>query len=336
MRGRPLPPFGRFFAVVAFTASLTIGCSTPAESRGTSKAPVLEIHVINVGQGDAILIRCPEGLHELLIDSGELNQRYAQAGTLFKTYLSAIQAASNPIEVVVASHPHSDHIGNMPWVVDTYSIGLYVDDGLPSATATYRTLEEKLTAKAVARRRLNDEAAPDIDFCPLADVRARILRPAGMDYAEDDPNDSSVVLRVDYKATSFLFVGDAEAGEEKLLMDDPATRALLDCDLLKAGHHASETSSRQAFLDAVTPKIVAVSCGKKDAGTNRGFKHPRLRTLKNLLPMAESREGPALEIDAYDSEKLEWTKVKLNTAVYVTSAQGDLVFESDGTTVHKR
>ena len=86
---------------------------------------------------------------------------------------------------------------------------------------------------------------PGIAFCPLADVKARILRPAGMEYSDDDPNNSSVVIRVDYKKTSFLFVGDAEAEEEKLLMDDPATRALLDCDFLKAGHHASETSSKQ-------------------------------------------------------------------------------------------
>ena len=97
-----------------------------------------------------------------------------------------------------------------------------------------------------------------------------------------------------------------------------------------------ETSSRQAFLDVVTPKIMSVSCGVKDVGTNKNFKHPRAKTLRTLLPMAETREGPALEIDAYDSEKLEWVKVKLNTAVYVTSGQGDMVFESDGAAIHKR
>jgi len=336
MRNDRLSFTRRLAAYAVLSAFLAVGCSATGGTTPAVQAPKLEVHVINIGQGDAILIRCPEGTHEMLIDSGELSQRYAQAGNLFKAYLTRLQATDNPIEVVVASHPHSDHIGNMPWVVDHYSIGVYVDDGLIGTSATFRTLEEKLAARQVPRRHLKDDAVPEIQFCPLQDVKVRVLRPRGMDYSDDDPNDSSVIIRLDYGKTSFLFVGDAESGEEKLLMEDPETRPLLDCDFLKAGHHASETSSKQAFLDAVTPKIVAVSCGQKDVGTNKGFKHPRLLTLRHLLPMAETREGPAVEIDAYDSEKLEWVKVKLNSAVYVTSGQGDMVFESDGTRIHKR
>ena len=85
----------------------------------------LEVHVIDVGQGDAILIRCPDGHHQMLIDSGDT--RYPGSSQKFKAYLTANQSTSDAIEVVVASHPHTDHIGNMAWVLDNYQVDLYVD-----------------------------------------------------------------------------------------------------------------------------------------------------------------------------------------------------------------
>ena len=317
-------------------AVLLLGCSVPGSRSSSAQDPKLEVHIINIGQGDAILIRCPEGTHELLIDSGELNQRYSQSSTMFKAYLTANQPATNQIEVVVATHPHSDHIGNMKWVVDTYSIGLYVDNGMTATSATFTKLNESLAARSVPRKSAKDTTVPDIDFCPLADVNARILRPAGFEEDEDNPNNRSVVVRVDFKNASFLFVGDAEAEEEQLLVNDATTKPLLDCDFLKVGHHGSETSSKPFFIDAVTPKVAAISCGVKDTGTNKGYKHPRLKTVKELLGKADPREGAALDIDAYDGDNVVWTRIKLNTAVYVTAAQGDLVFESDGSSIHKR
>ena len=317
-------------------ALLFLSCANSGSNARPQEAPKLEVHLINVGQGDGILIRCPEGTHELLIDSGELNQRYSGSSTMFKAYLGAKQATTNPIEIVIATHTHSDHIGSMKWVVDTYTIGLYVDNGMTGTSATFTNLNASLTARSVNRKSTKDATLPDIDFCPLAEVNARILRPAGFEEDEDNPNNRSVVVRVDFKNASFLFVGDAEAEEEQLLVNDLATKALLDCDFLKVGHHGSETSSKPFFIDAVTPKVAAISCGKKDVGTNKGYKHPRLKTVKQILPQADPREGPALDIDAYDGDNVVWTTVKLNAAVYVTAAQGDLVFESDGSTIHKR
>ena len=327
-----------FVAVAAcIAAAMVFGCRQTQEVAGKDARPEgkLEIHVINVGQGDAILIRCPEGTHEILIDSGELNNRYPESATRFKAYLEAHQEKSNPIELVVATHPHSDHLGSMKWVVENYTIGRYVDCGIPGESALYRNLETALTARGVLRKGAKEVTSEEMDFCPLADVSARVLRPAGLEEVED-PNDWSVVVRVDYKNKSFLFVGDAEAAEEQLLTNDPSTKALLDCDWLKAGHHASETSSKNAFLTAVTPKVTAVSCGERDRGSNKGFKHPRSKTLEHILGEAQAREGPAIEIDSYDSDTLSWKKGNLNSAVYITSAQGDLVFESDGGSIHKR
>ncbi len=322
--------------VLAF--SLALGCRGPEPARVLllPAAPRLEFHVIDVGQGDALLVRCPDGLHELLVDAGELDVRYPGSGVKFRAYLAARQTSDNPIDVVVATHPHSDHIGNLPWVVDRYLVGLYVDSGRRAATAVFRELEARLAEHGVPRRRLTDAAVPDIDFCPRPDVGARILRPAGLDVQAADPNDASVIVRVDCGSTSFLLTGDAEARAERLLLDDPATRAQLDCDVMKAAHHGSDTSGGPAFLAAVSPSIVAVSCGAREVGTNRGFRHPRLAALRALAAAAGPREGAPGEADAYDGANRVWTRTRLATSVHVTAAEGDLVFESDGTVVRRR
>lgn len=328
----------RATAWALLAAVLGGGCRAPAPGRPLllPAAPLLELHVIDVGQGDALLVRCPDGLHQLLVDAGELDVRYPGSGTRFKGYLSARQAPDDPLDVVVATHPHSDHVGNLPWVVDRFLIGVYVDSGRASPSAVARALEARLAEHGVPRRRLTDAAPPDVDFCPRPDVGARILRPAGLDVEAVAPNDASVVIRVEYGATSLLLTGDAEARAERLLLEDPATRPALDCDLLKAGHHGSDTSSSTAFLAAASPAIVAVSCGARDAGTNRGFRHPRRAALRALAAAAGPREGPAGEADAFDGGGRFWTRERLETAVYVTAAEGDLVFVSDGARVRRR
>ena len=92
-------------------STATAGSAAP----GASPLGKLEVHVINVGQGDAILIRCPDGHHQMLIDSGDT--RYPGSTVSFQNAMSELQSKDDPIEVVVASHPHADHIGNMEWLL---------------------------------------------------------------------------------------------------------------------------------------------------------------------------------------------------------------------------
>ncbi|MCP4591586.1 MAG: MBL fold metallo-hydrolase [bacterium] len=303
------------------------------EGGSTAHSGRLEVHVINVGQADAILVRCPDGEHELLIDAA--GSRSATTRGLFKAYMRAHQATSNEIEVVVATHPHSDHIGDMAWVLGTYSVGLYVDNGNEYDTATYRRVDDAWMSGHAGYWGADEEVAPDVDFCPRADVSAVVLRPAGFGESSD-PNDNSVVVRVDYGEDSFLFVGDAEAEEEGLLLQDAQTRSRLDCDFLKVGHHASETSSTDAFLQVVTPAIAAVSCGSPGVGMNSTHKHPRFSTVNRLLGVVGLRSGGAASLQAYDTEGGQWRTVSVNQALYVTSADGDIVLESDGHGIRKR
>lgn len=324
-----------------FAGPLPGGGGGPAPTPGgtpVSTGGMLEVHVIDVGQGDAVLIRCPDGTHEMLIDSGELNFRYPRSATRFQAYMVAHQAADNPIEVALSTHPHSDHIGSMAWVLNQYPVVLYVDDQNQSTSGTYQDVEAALQAAQGRGTRYwgaQELQIPDIDFCPRNDVTARILRPAG--YGHDtDPNNNSVVVRVDYGSRSFLFVGDAEREEEDLLLADPTTAALLDCDFLKVGHHASETSSTTNFLNAVTPTIAAVSCGLREVGSNHNHKHPRTSTLQALLPFLGVRPGAAVVVQAFNGVTRVWEPHTVTVNLYVTAAEGNLVFESDGQTIRRR
>jgi beta-lactamase superfamily II metal-dependent hydrolase len=303
------------------------------ESATAATSGKLEVYILNVGQADAILIRCPHGNHELLIDAADT--RYPSSGRDFKARMGSLQSDDNTIEVVIASHPHADHIGNMDWVLDTYSVDLYVDNGTVYDSATYDRVERSWKKNGAGYWSAQDELVPDVDFCDRADVDARILRPAHFG-EEKNPNDNSVVVRVDYGETSFLFVGDAEEEEESLLLEDFDTRALLDCDFLKVGHHGSDTSSTAAFLDAVSPKVAAISCGAKGVGTNSSYKHPRLSTVSAVTSRVGPREGGSRQLDAFDSDKGTWKKSRLDKAVYVTVVDGELIFDSDGHAIHRR
>lgn len=305
--------------------------ATAAEIASSPQA--LVVHVIDVGQADAILIQCPDREHELLIDAAD--SRYPGSSKQFRAYLSALQVATNPIEVVVASHPHADHIGSMEWVVRRYPIELYVDNGEKHDTATFNRLEAALADQEVARWSPAVGEDWSIDFCSRDDVSAQVI--FFKDFGgHENPNDNSLLVRVDYHDTSFLFVGDSEKAEERVVLADPAAKALLDVDFLKAGHHGSNTSSTVDFLQAVSPKVIAVSCGKRDTGTNKRYKHPRAETLAAFLGVAGPRQGSAVEVEAFDSTARTWGVVSLDRAVYVTTAEGSLVFESDGKKITRR
>lgn len=298
----------------------------------------LQVHIINVGQADAILIICPDGQHQMVIDSGELNLgiRYLGSTIEFQHYMNAFQARNDKIEVVIATHPHSDHIAGMKWLVENYMIDLYVDNGREYDSGTYRSLELALITEEINRHSITETQLPNIDFCSRLDVNAQILRPSGFNDSGMDDNDYSVIVRVDYKDNSFLFMGDAEKLMEERLLADLNTRQSLDVDWLKVGHHGSHSSSTQEFLEQVTPQYAAISNGGDGVYTNESFKHPRFVTLNKLIPFVEERTGIAVPLEYYNAESDQWNQVLTKAAVYQTSTEGELIFYSDGSTIWRR
>lgn len=223
----------------------------------------LSVIVIDVGQGDSILIQTPGGKN-MLIDAGEKSEWEKLQGYLER-------AGVHRIDVMVATHPHSDHIGGMQNVVEQYEIGKIYMPEVTHTTSTYTGLLEAIQAKGLKITRASGQKKSTIS---LDDgVAIHILGPIGTEY--DNLNNYSVVLRVEYGSTSFLFTGDAETLVEKEMLEKYPD--LLDVDVLKVGHHGSTTSSSAAFLKAVTPRIALISCGE-----GNDYCHPSEEILKRL------------------------------------------------------
>jgi len=110
----------------------------------------LKIHVLNVGQGDAIYIECPEPAHHnMLIDSGDVTaMRYPGSPKLFQEQLAELMGTRKRIDVVVSSHPHSDHAGSLFWVLSTYEVGKFIDDGMPYESSTHTKIDQRATELA--------------------------------------------------------------------------------------------------------------------------------------------------------------------------------------------
>src|SRR3989442_5564023 len=231
----------------------------------------LEITFIDVGQADAIYIKCPTGEHSMLIDAGDT--RYPGSSAHFKAELPKLANPQGKIDLAIASHPHADHIGSMKWVLEHFQVSKYLDDGQDYPSFLYNDLMDKVHELANANKLVyepEDNAPADfVDFCPAPNVTAQVLLPDNEFVDCSNPNNCSVVVRLDYDQTSFLFVGDAEKELEQKLLDNSKLKSKLDVDVLKAGHHGSNTSSTLEFVKAVSPRFVIVSVGQKNVGTNK-------------------------------------------------------------------
>lgn len=238
---------------------LLAGCT---EAVKTEKIPVtagheMQVHFIDVGQGDSILIESPSG-KTMLIDGGVKG-----AGQQIVSYLKEL--GINKLDIVVATHPDADHIGGLIPVLDNMTIEQFYDSG---KVHTSQTFEEMLT-------RIDEKNIPyhvpkigdDIEFDK--DVNVKVLN--ANDQATDN-NDASIVLKMTYGNVSFLLTGDAGVALEKEMLqyDVKAT-------VLKAGHHSSNTSSSEEFIQAVKPEVTILSYGEDNK-----YGHPHAEIVDRL------------------------------------------------------
>lgn len=215
------------------------------------------MHVIDVGQGDSILIQAPNGT-TALIDGG-----YDNGQALAYLRDQEIQR----IDLVIASHPHADHIGGLVEVLHALPVGAVWTSGAMHTTGTFEqfldTIAETKTPYYEAQRG---------DRIPFGTMEFAVLR---SDPQASDLNDTSLVLKLTYGQVSFLFTGDAEAASEADLLQ--TAKDDLASTILKVGHHGSYTSSSPAFLAAVQPEIAIYS-----AGRHNSYGHPHAETLAAL------------------------------------------------------
>ncbi len=209
--------------------------------------PALEVVFFDVGQGDAALVSLPNGRH-LLVDAG-VRDPYTDAGS--RTVLPHLRRAGiDRLDAVVVTHPHADHLGGLPALLRAVEVGQVLHNGQPYGSALYAETLGLLDSLGVDSRAVTAGDALGLDPA----VHLQVLAPGTAPHPGAEANDGSVVLRVSYGATSFLLTGDAEHAAEADLVAHYGD--LLASDVVKVGHHGSETSSTAGFVERVAGERV--------------------------------------------------------------------------------
>lgn len=253
-------------AVTALAAQSTppAGLVTPTvpQSPAATAPNTMSVVVLDVGQGDSLLVRSPAG-ETMLIDAGD-SERVAEAvivPTLHKLGVSRL-------DYMVLTHPHQDHVGGMPTVLSALPTDTAVLSGQVSTNLAYRnwlSLIQQGKAKAL---KAGSGTVLDIG----AGASAEVLNPP--DRLFDNDNDNSLVLRLVYDQVAFLLMGDAERDAIAALL---RANADLKSAVLKVGHHGSSNATTDALLNAADPRYAAIS-----VGASNPFGHPHRETMELL------------------------------------------------------
>lgn len=251
----------------------------------------LVVTFLDVGQGDSILITTP-GKKHILIDGGTIPKEWStfDAGKyVVVPYLRS--KGIKKLDLVVATHPDMDHVGGLISVLKQIQADTFLDSGTIATTQTYGDLL-RLVEKKKIKYKIAGQGEYEID----PSIKLEILSPIS-EGLTDDPNNNSIVIRMEYGKISFLFTGDIGELAETLYIQKYGDR--LRSTVLKVGHHGGGGASTIPFLNCVRPEIAIISCGR-----NNPFGHPLEETLDRL--------------------------VKIGARIFRTDRNGTITVETDG------
>ena len=249
----------------------------------------MQIYVLDVGQGDSLLLRS-EGTN-ILIDAGP-----EQAQEILCLRLE--QLGVDKIDLAIFTHPDEDHIGGADGVLERFSVKEVWINGAQSKEACFDAL-----MKAISKNETKLVSVRDGDARQINDALSfYVMAPASLE--AEGGNEDSIVLRMQCGKISAIFTGDAGVETEQALLARYG-KAHLDCDIYKVGHHGSNTSSSQAFVEALSPQYALISCGRGNA-----FGHPH----GEVLAVLEENDAQILRTDLL----------------------GEILLESDGETIWQK
>ncbi len=224
----------------------------------------LEVDFLDVGQGDAILIKTPYE-QNILIDGGPDNSILPELGRNLAFF-------DKDLDLVVLTHPHDDHVAGLVEILRRYKVKKVLLTGVLHTAPDYLAFLDEIEKQNIKIEIANSQR----DIVLGDDLVLKILYPWSdlQEQKFENLNNTSIVAKLVYKNNSFLFTGDAEKEvEDELIQSDMD----LSAQVLKVGHHGSKTSSSQEFLDKVNPQFAIISVGQDNK-----FGHPDLRTINTL------------------------------------------------------
>ena len=241
------------------------------------------VYCLDVGQSDCTIVKCDDKV--MIIDTGTMNQLYKIRTALFALGI-------DNINYLVVTHQHDDHMSGAAELIEHYDVSNILMPKLSDAnyvdSLTYSNL-----IKSISDKNINPIAVSAGDTFKLGSSIVEIFSPATQD---NELNNMSVVLKITYGYTKFLFQGDSETSVEKQILNSNFD---ISADLIKLGHHGSKTSSFSPYLDAVNPQYAVISCN-----SDNNYGHPNLQVMETL------------------AEK--------NITPYITSLSGNIIATSDG------
>lgn len=232
---------------------------------------ILKVYFLDVGQGDAILIETPNGT-QTLIDSGPNNKIISELSEIIPFF-------DRTVDIIIPTHSDLDHIGGFPEILRRFNIKNYFDSGYVDNDELNNEIRLLIQQEnGIINRTIN--RGENIILDDQNNIVLEILWPE-KNYQTKENNDRSIVARLSYGETSFIFTGDTSSDIEKVLIENASSTDgninLLDVDILKAGHHGSKTSSSLEFLEKVSPEVTIISAGKDNK-----FGHPNKEVIDNL------------------------------------------------------
>lgn len=247
-----------FLAFLMISSGWLAGFMNLDAAGGDKENGILEVHYMDVGQGDSTLI-ISDG-HAMLIDAGNNNK-----GTTVQNYLQ--KQGVKKLDYVIGTHPDADHIGGLDVIIYKFDCGKIL---LPDYSKDTKTYEEVVdTLKAKNYKAIHPKVGGSY---ALGDATFTVIAPGNRKF--DSANDYSIAIRLEHGNNHFLFVGDAEADSELEMLK---SKQDLASNVYKVSHHGSKTATSEEFLKAVNPEYAVISCGEDNS-----YGHPHAEVM-NLL-----------------------------------------------------